>query len=255
MERATLISLPTEVRLQIAEYALEQPEGAGEHHAMTLGQSARNYRASDNLAILLVCRQFYQDFADIALQETTFRLDPKNMDTKVHEQPVERLRHLRKLVVASGWSSATLWREFPFDNKDVRLDVLSIVFNDRGPIYLRELLRRLQNVKRIRVVFEGHQSTQRRMLCQLIGGIYKSDHYWRYDASDAPHLGTVWFEPTFRPENPPHDSLAPAHDFIAQTPRPHMVEEDYMVMMKPKIDGLMEWLAYEPPLSQRAGDT
>jgi hypothetical protein len=255
MERATLISLPTEVRLQIAEYALEQPEGAGEHHAMTLEQSARNYRASDNLAVLLVCRQFYQDFADIAFQKTTFRLDPKNMDIEVYEQPVERLKHLRKLVVASGWPSATLWREYPFDNKDLRLDILSIVFNDRGPTYLRELLRRLRNVKIVRIILEGHQSTQRRMLCQLIGGIYKTDHFCRYDASDAPNLGTVWFEPAFRPEDLPHDSLAPAHDFIAKTPRPHMVEEDYMVMMKPKIDGLMKWLVYEPPSPQRASDT
>jgi hypothetical protein len=254
MKRATLISLPTEVRLQIAEYALEQPEGAGEHHAMTLPPSARNYRASDNLAILLVCRQFYQDFANIALQKTTFRLDPKNMDTKVHEQPVERLRHLRKLVIASGWSSAKLWQECPFNNKDLRLDVLSIVFNDRGPRYLRELLRRLRNVKIVRIILECYQCTQRRMLCQLIGGIYKTDHFCRYDATDAPQLGAVWFEPAFRPEDPPHEALAPAHDFIAQTPRPHMAEEDYMVMMKPKIDGLMEWLAYEPPLPQRAGD-
>lgn len=250
----TFLSLPTEVRLQIAEYALEQPDDAGECHAATSVQLPCTYCASDNLAILLVCRQFHQDFAGIALQKTAFRLS-RNMNT-IWRLPVAKLRHLRKLVIPCDWTSDSLWHFYPFDDEDLRLDLLSIVWcKTAWAPRMEELFRHVQNIKRIRIVLDCNQNIRRGLLIHLMGAIYKNDHYWRYDAPDGPHLGAVWFEPCWRPEEPPHDSLARSHDFIAQTPRLHMAEEDYIAMMKPKIDDLMNWVAYEPPLQRDPGDS
>jgi hypothetical protein len=99
------------------------------------------------------------------------------------------------------------------------------------------LLRRLRNVKQIKLLFPG-QNLAREPLEYIvfIGELLKEDHHQRYDASNAPNLESTWWNWSCR------------HDFgwaifTAQEPKPIMAEEDYMLLMKPKVDYIVEYMA------------
>jgi hypothetical protein len=60
----------------------------------------------------------------------------------------------------------------------------------------------------------------------------KEDHYQRYDAPDAPNLEATWWDWCYSPD---YSHIT----FEAQPPRPILPEEEYMLLMKPKVDALM----------------
>jgi hypothetical protein len=225
-------SLSAELRLHIAGYALEQPDDVAENPMHVISYRPRKYRASWNLSILLVCRQFHEDFAAIAVQKTTFRPNRKAITT-FGEEPATRLKNIRKLVIDPEYVPLADWQTYPFNNENLRLDKLTIVSTEALHDILPGLMRRLQHVKKIRMVLDCGREESGLLLDKLLGAIYKEDHYQRYDAPGAPNLGSVSFELYTR-------GKYQIHDFVAKKPEPMLAtEEDYMVMMKPKIDKLM----------------
>lgn len=233
--RTTFLSLPVELRLQIAEYALEQTAHAGISARLYTEAYQEledvTYRAADNLSILLVCRQFYQDFAQLAFHMTTFVL---NHDKSLPAQVTTGASSLRKIVVGqNGWSAAMQWGCYPFDDENMYLDELSFIARDLDLPLLTKLLRRLKHVKSLRIYpIVLRPSAWEVLYCAMLGAMYKEDHYQRYDAPDAPNVGQIWFEPHF-------DEVEMSFEFKAQDPAPMMAEEGYLTMMKPKIEAIM----------------
>ena len=247
------MSLPVELRLQIAAYALEQSASDIFLPQPKAYQRIKpEYDATSNLSILLVCRQFYQDFAKIAFQMTTFILGHNDSTGEVEHCPaqlcealstkVSTLWNLRKVVLELSVCQSVLeWRNYPFNNEHIHLDELSVIATvdcDADFIrYVPWLLRRLQHVRKIRILPVAVRSLlYRQSYGNLLGLIYKKDHYDRYDAPNAPDFGATWFEPSYNDEDT-------SYDFVAREPEPMIAEEEYMVMMKPKIDHLMDWMS------------
>jgi hypothetical protein len=228
--RTTFFSLPAELRLQIAEYALEQTGN------VWLRQSNRElridpaYKATSNLSILLVCRQFRLDFTNMAYQMTRFVFIGPQMQL-VCGATDAKLQNLRKVIIDADWSQIS-WQTYPFDREGLTLEELCIVAlpdkHDVNPFLV--LLQEMRHVKLLR--FFPRPIDHLHMYGRLVGAMYKNDHYRRYDAPGAPEIAKVWWTPSSNV----HDFSV---DFVACRPEPRMAEEDYMVMMKPKIDELM----------------
>lgn len=244
--KATFLSLPTELRLQIAAYALEQTENVGilERRGNRLDT---NYSAASNLSVLLVCRQFHIDFTNLAYQLTRFILVGPTMRAQmerslplgptmqgIYEHSNAKLRNLRRLVIQSIWEPLARWDSYPFDKDSLHLDELGIVTDDQVYKPVLGLLRRLKNVKTLRIF--PMSGNYRILYGRLVGSMQKDDHYQRYDAPDAPNIGNTWWEPSFNAKDI-------SFDLVAREPEPLIAEEDYMTIMKPKVDDLMEWLA------------
>ncbi|KAH8724235.1 hypothetical protein GQ44DRAFT_283458 [Phaeosphaeriaceae sp. PMI808] len=233
--QANFFSLPTELRLQIAAYALEQEANIG----MLRWQGNRldnTYSASEQLSLLLVCRRFQRDFTNLAYQMTTFVFVNKALPV-IGDQLNERLKYLRKLTIRcyGSWLPLRDWGNYPFDNAAIHLDELCIVSEHPSYTALAILMRRLRNVKILRVLPETGDLGL--LYGQLVGAMYKHDHHRRYDAEDAPDLGFTWWKPNL---NHKDNTM----DFLAQEPGILVAEEEYLAMMKPKIDDLMEWMSH-----------
>jgi hypothetical protein len=230
--RTTFFSLPTELRLQIAEYALEQRGDVALRESREL-RIDPTYNAAFNMSLILVCRQFQRDFTGIAYQMTRFVFVGPKMQL-VHGSSDAKLRNLRKVVVDADWSQIDTWQAYPFNKECLMLEELCVVAlpNEYGIVPLVSLLERLRNVKKLR--FFPCSGNHRLIYGRLVGAMYKYDHYRRYDAPDAPNLEHVWWEHSFNVR----DSSV---DLVTCQPEPPMAEEDYMVMMKPKIHELIEW--------------
>jgi hypothetical protein len=231
--RTTFFSLPTELRLQIAEYALEQTGNVGLRTSNREFRVDPTYNATSNLSILLVCRQFRLDFTNIAYQMTTFIfLGPKMQ--LVCSATDAKLQNLRKVVIDADWSQISTWQTYAFNRACLSLEELCIVAipnkNDIDPLIV--LLQDLRNVKQLRFFPRPKERHRASTYGRLIGAMYKYDHYRRYDAPKAPDVVKVWW----RPRSNDRDFSV---DLTACEPEPLMAEEEYMVMMKPKIDDLM----------------
>jgi hypothetical protein len=232
--RTTFSSLPTELRLQIAEYALEQRGDVGLRESQELRVDP-TYNAASNLSLILVCRQFRRDFTNIAYQMTKFVFIGPKLQL-VHGATDAKLRNLRKIVIDANWSEIDIWQTYPFNKECLTLEELCIVAipNKYEIVPLISLLERLRNVKQLR--FFPCSGNHRLIYGRLVGAMYKYDHYRRYDAPDAPNLKHIWWEHRF---NVCDSSI----DLVTCQPEPLMAEEEYMMMMKPKIDELMEWMS------------
>lgn len=233
--RTGFLSLPTELRLQIASYALEQlPADEKGREELLHHFQGPLYKASDNLAIRLVCRQCNYDFSRLAIQKTAFvlRHEPTR---KIDTQPDELLRDVRILVVG-GRLIVNQWKKFPFNRECLSLDELSLYdtlgFNEHRQDVVR-MLRCLQNVKQVSFSEGSSLISERLGFCRLIGHILKEDHYQRYDSPHAPQPEATWWSWSYK--NGQKREL-----LIAQEPKPIMEEQDYLLLIKPKVDELME---------------
>lgn len=246
VRQTTFLSLPAEVRVQIAADALQQPPDVGLIFMEPIAGSDQcaglvldpGYASATNLNLLLVCRQFRNEFTQLAYQKTTFVIRHRAAEV-INEQPDGRLKNIRKLVVLYSHVSLLRWREWPFNHQHLHLDELCFSdYQDIPRSDIINLLRRLKNVRTIRFVMHSTQSGKDRLACNsLIGVILKADHYWRYDAPDAPRLESTWWNWTFNQRNN-------AFTFVAQEPKPIMEEEEYMLFVKPKIDEVMDRMAH-----------
>jgi hypothetical protein len=248
--RTTFFSLPTELRLQIAGYALEQKPHDGfilQKLSKLSLDSGYIAVAKRRLSIRLVCRQFNHDFSRLAFQSTTFILlcnsghpndipphFPSKMARLVRRQPDEVLKDVRKLIVdcAGQASPIMLWQHFPFNRACMQLDELSFLM--QGPFdvtAMADVMRQLQNVKTIRFI------KHRQLECyKLIAAFLQRDHYYRYDAPAAPNRGNTWWEWSYSDEEG-------SFTFVAQDTKPVMEEKEYMLFVKPKVDRVMECIA------------
>jgi hypothetical protein len=235
----TFVSLPTELRLQIAAYALEQPQnvslskGSNGVTGLVNRQVDPDYYASHNMSLLLVCRQFHLDFSSLAYRMTTFVVAKDRMQT-IKWQPAANVQNMRKLVLQHTLDTMLSWHNYPFDNESLYLDELCILIDVQKYEPMMELLRRLQNVKRLRIFHTGTRPEI--AYARLVAAMQKDDHFQRYDAPDAPNIGCTWWDSTFNVQ-------CISFDLVARRPVPLMAEGDYMVMMKPKVEELMDWLA------------
>lgn len=244
-------SLPAELRLDIAAYVLEQSSSTGfvklrsdPDFERRLGMNRRtcglflspHYSAASNLSLLLVCRQFRNDFTRLAFQMTLFSLRV-NSERKIAAQPHTLLRNVRKLAIRCHSNLLASWHEYAFNTERLHLDELHVVIlagvSPNRPEIVT-LLRRLKYVKCIRflipedpyyMVTLGYNS--------LIGALLKEDHYQRYDAPNAPNLESTWWTWRFGP-------LLQHFTMVAQEPKPVMDEEAYMLLVKPLVDDIME---------------
>ncbi|KAF1917220.1 hypothetical protein BDU57DRAFT_158200 [Ampelomyces quisqualis] len=232
--KLTFLRLPTELRLQIAAYVFQQDESTGIIKISDRRRRLdRDYSAASHLSTLLVCRQFKHDFRDLAYRLTTFVFTIHNMHA-IRQEPNTKLRNLRKLVIGGAWPQVDAWAMYLFDTGCLDLEQLCLVGSlpqDFGPVI--GLLRRIQKVKSLRIfpTYGNHFI----VYGGLVGALYKDDHFHRYDTNGAPEISDIWWEPHFNAK----DS---SFDFLPCNPEPEMAEQDYLLMMKPKIDEIIEWM-------------
>lgn len=226
-QRTTLLSLPVELRLIIAAYALEQPRRIGLDDAETIKfrngrrrlRLISEYKPSTNLAILLVCRQFNNDFTRLAFQKTRFvlRSDASGI---ICDQTDAFLRDVRRLVVCCTSDTIAAWDAFPFNTECLQLDQLDFVTMITSKVDLKpfvRMFRQLQNVKEISFTFDPKTEHPAHGWVRLLVAMLKEDEYQRYHAPNAPNIEATWWNWTFH-------SKINWGVFVAQPPKPIMPE-------------------------------
>lgn len=244
-----VLRLPIELRLRIAKFALEQRATAGIAYVdQLLQEHETDYRPSENLTLLLVCRQFYSDFARLAYNKTRFLLWNDAYCARLQQLPSYRLRDIRKLACHLGGFDVHSWGSYFLNLEHIRLDELVFLCphnwanhhsNIRNAIVF---LRRLVHVSTVKFVIYGKGEGLNRAPCySLIGAIMKEDHFQRYDAPGAPNVGaTAWDWHLNSHEN--------SITLQAKDPEPVTAEEEFMRRMKPKVDALITIVQQEAGL-------
>ncbi|KAF2624764.1 hypothetical protein BU25DRAFT_133685 [Macroventuria anomochaeta] len=232
------LDLPVELRLRIAEYALEQRPGTGIPH---IGRHLENYkggyRPSENMSLLLVCHQFNRDFTQLAYNKTRFMLWTYGHGTGLQGLPLYKLRSIRKLVYRPDTSEMQSWGSYLYNLEQLHVDELVFLWHyqwTRPSIKIViSFLRRLLHINTIKfVLYAKREGKNRSDYCSLVGAIMKEDHFQRYDAPGAPNVEATWWDWHL-------DTQENIITFRAQDPRPVLPEEDYMLLMKPEVDALM----------------
>jgi hypothetical protein len=237
---AMFLDLPVELRLRIAEYALEQRPAVGiPHIGRQLQDYQGDYRPSENLALLLVCRQFNSDFTQLAFSKTRFPVWNHRQSTGLQGLPPHKLRSIRSIVHRSWGTELNPWGKYCYDLEQLRLDEFVLLCDDSWFVLKERMraviafMRRLLHVKTVKFVMYGVRKEKNRSdYCSLIGAIMKEDHFQRYDAPGAPNIEATWWDWRLNPQ-------ANMVTFTAQHPRPILPEEEYMLLMKPKVDAMM----------------
>jgi hypothetical protein len=240
---ATFLCLPIELRLEIVAYALQQFEaGLIKVHSSNEERGCfridEKYKSSNNLAIRLVCRQFNAEFHRLAIQNTLFVLS-KSSTLVSNQQSDKLLQDVRKLRIYCDHEVITAWHEYPLNRRCMHLNELQFVMPlcNSNRTALVGLLRRLRNVKQVKLLFPDHCFTREPYeYIKLLGELLKEDHYQRYDAPNAPNFESTCWEWSFEKES----SWAV---FEAREPMPLMEEGHYLLLMKPKIDYIMDYMA------------
>lgn len=244
MSSSFFLDLPTELRLRIAEFAFEQHPAVGIPPTRLPLPVRDDYRPSKNLALLLVCRRFNSDFAQLAFKKTRISIWTKKERDNLLLLPSHKLGSIRTIVDRAPSSVITAWGSYCYCLQQLNLDELVVLCNkfffisNRDAIDAAALLRRLSNVKIVKfVMYDDWMGTKRSHYCRLIGAIMKEDHFQRYDAPGAPNIEARSWDWDLSP-------LADTITFTAQSPRPHIPEEEYMLLMKPKIDAMIAEAEY-----------
>jgi hypothetical protein len=254
MQRTTLFSLPTELRLEILSYIYVQEPNSGykQYGSPLLPPTGLylddSYSSSSALALLSVCKQFRHDFSRLAFNKThfiitdTFTPVPKLM-ASLQTYQITALRHISFIIAGqSHFRNMVHWTNYPFSNPDLQLDTLAIVFHRSGHWhyphdFIKEtvsLLRRLENVTTLRFIRNGAniKGFFRTWFNRLIGLILKEDHFNRYDHSDGPQLPRFWWDWNFNSEEQ-------SFGLKAREPMDIIEEEEYMKIVAPLIEQLM----------------
>jgi hypothetical protein len=240
MSPVTLLDLPVELRLRIAEYALEQHPAVGmPYTSLELRESGAGLRSAENLALLLVCRQFRSDFTSLAFSKTRFSVSSERQSTNLKRLPPHRLRSIRSIVHRECVAEIYSWGSYCYGLEQLHLDEFSFLCDDfffalnKRVNAVTAFMRCLEHVKSVKFVMCGSRDKEKRShYCKLIGAIMKEDHFQRYDALGAPNIETTWWDWELNPQ-------ADIITFTAQKPRSIFPEEEYMLLMKPKVDALM----------------
>jgi hypothetical protein len=235
----TFFSLPTELRLHVASYVLEEQPIKNEYRNGAYWMDPVYWSVSSrNLSILLVSHQFRKDFTSLAWKKTKFTIS-NDAARIIGAQSDERLKHVRRLGIRATDTHVQGWDMFPFNRESLHLDELDISIArvpepDESFIVNRlvHMFRCLQNVQKVRLIYTDGIRDPRAKVNRLIGAMLKEDHYKRYDAVNAPNIESTWWDWSW-------DSDHSCYIFVAREPKPLMEEEDYMLFIKPKVDEVM----------------
>jgi hypothetical protein len=227
-------TLPAELRLLVADYLFEQPHDAAfETSPDGRLQLDHAYSSSSHLRPLLASRQFYKEFQTIAYNKTTFVVRNPEPHDCVARLPPHLLRQVRKLVLCHS-DQVTLWQQYPFNAQGLHLETLVLISSPAFPHHdLASLLHRLRHVQTLMVVADQDTAKFGLKFQRMVGLLLKNDHHQRYDAPGAPHMEHNWWEWSFN---------ATRLSFVlrALPPKPALAEEDYMRLIKPHVDALMQ---------------
>ncbi len=247
-QKTTFFSLPAEIRLQIAAYVVEQsPEAGlirqtftadGNSSTYRLGLD-KTYRASLNFNILLVCRQFQNDFTSLAWANTTFVLDydlaqPIALRSLMLRRrwPVNAIPRVRRIIAIINANSFYDWNGRPFDHDTVRIDHLTLTtsYGRRLRRSTATLLLRLTNIKVIRFLFFDLNSEEhRKQYDSFITYMLEEDWHQRYETLGTPKIGNTWWEWSYDLEDI-------SFSITARVPLATMDQEEYIKLMKPVYD-------------------
>lgn len=245
--KASLLSLPSEIRTAILGYVLEdnfhatglKRDGAG---ALVVDHE---YSAADKLAPLLVCKQLYLDGNLLALRSshflvTNFYISIPDRLLRLQPKQLEALRSIALVADGRHMRALKLWGQHPWGCEALKLDTLTIILHQSRQHYLfdfildvTKLLRNLQGVRRVmfvrnRACVKGAFKT---WYNRLVGLILKTDHHERYDVQPA-NLEQTWWTWTF-------DDTAETFCLEARPCKPLVEEETYMQQIKPLMEQLM----------------
>jgi hypothetical protein len=254
LSKPPLLALPAELRLAILSHVLIQQPNVGFKPCLPTNPPGRqglmldpNYSSSAHLRILLTCRQFRDDFTDLAFRRTTFHITDMHTPFATLIRPLSdhQIRNLRRLAViadASHFRDMVHWQKWPYNMESLQLDSLTIVMHmSNHSHYPSEftsdmvgLLRRLQNVKSLKFVLNGAnvKGVFKTWYNRLIGLVLKEDHFQRYDAPGAPNLEDTWWTWSY-------DDEKKWFELVAQRPKEVMIEAEYMEMVKPLVQRLV----------------
>ena len=243
---ATFLTLPVELRLLIAEYALEQdPKSVIPYPCQNQSLEAavhqyRHYRPSSNLSLLLVCRQFNTDFTSLAYAKTTFALQSANAILALKALPIHKLRAIRTIAFIPG-SEISHWNGYPFGIEALRLDTLIFLWHPnfsrekgfmKGKIcmcnsWLYIIMRYLTHISSIHFLFyEGSELLNGQAYSRFIRYVLRDDYVYLYSNPRSPKRENTWWE---WESNEEWNVVT----FAAKGRREMVGEEEYMVKMRP----------------------
>lgn len=244
----TLLSLPAEIRLAIFEYTFQdnaEKVGFRNHNVPGGVVVDERYFASNGLALLLTCRQLYQDASLIAMSKTPFMVS--NLFSQVpdrlsvlHPKQQSAIRHLSFAADARHFRRFVDWNPHAFGMTDLNLDTLTVVLHQSTTWHylfdftydIVRMLRTLCNVKRFVFVRNAARvkGSFKTWYNRLVGLIMKVDHQQRYERSD-PKPEDVWWDWEF-------DDLGQRICLDARPPREMVEEEVYLEGILPHMEAL-----------------
>jgi hypothetical protein len=250
VQTASLLGLPSEIRISILEYVLDDntshtgliKDPRGPRRAIIIDH---DYSAADILAPLLACKQLYLDGRIPALKRTHFLVTnlyiniPERL-SRLSDKQLNALRAIAFVADSRHFRAMKTWDDYAFGNAALRLDSLTVVLHESSHHYLfdftadvAKLLRKLQGVQRV-VFVRNHAYVKgafKTWCNRLIGIIMKIDHYERYDVQ-PPNPEQTWWAWKF-------DDEAEMFCLEALPSKAMVDEETYMQQIKPLVDELM----------------
>lgn len=113
MKTSRLLSLPTELRLRIYEYALTAPDNA---IGLYFSYQTNRVKPDLGLGLLRTCRQIYHEARDVLYTKNTILIVSSSRETRLPPHALRELRHLFVMVNYGFLSDA-----FEAENVDSRM--------------------------------------------------------------------------------------------------------------------------------------
>ncbi|CAK3999686.1 Hypothetical predicted protein [Lecanosticta acicola] len=252
-----LLSLPTELRIQILEHVFsENLHHNGFHlrpHSSSSSSNPRlsgshldeTYTASKRLQPLLVCKTFHREGTLPALQRTHFLVTnlflqiPQRLNARLHPRQIQALRNLAFVADDRHFRSLMEWRGRPF-GMVLELECLTLVlhrtnawhylFDFTGDVV--RLLRSLRGVRKFVIVRNAAlvKGSLKAWYNRLVGLMLKTDHQQRYEVC-PPRLEETWWGWEF-------DEEGQRIVLQAREARGWVEEEEYMRQVLPLMEAL-----------------
>lgn len=212
-EKTGFFDLPAEIRTSIYELIFDPVDSQNNAFSSDLGprELNENYHASDHLAPLLTCRQFYNDAHLLAFSRTTFvarnpytSLDLSNRIQKtLRPVQISSIRSIAFVAEARHFRQMSRWNNSAFGVPLLRLTDLAIVLHRSSYWHylfdfnnlVVSLLRNLQGVARITYMQNRAcvKPNFQMWFNRLIMLVLKTDRQERFGKA-TPVPETTWWE-------------------------------------------------------------
>ncbi|KAF2641166.1 hypothetical protein P280DRAFT_468828 [Massarina eburnea CBS 473.64] len=254
----TLLSLPTEIRLDIWDLVLTNDAFSHQENTHELVLNSQ-YTAPTQLNLLLTCHQIRNEIGIIpTFQRAAFvvkRLKESPYSAfacQLLSLPKDLIAAVKKLVLPAQWldfDDPTFWSGGAmFLEEKLQLFELTFFFENKvdalashaqgticKPPPVHPMARRMRlwnHVQVLRFIRNESNVHLRKWYRALVGQILKEDHYQRYDSEQAPNLGMTRWEWKY-------DVKEHVAEFFAKPPHPVLPEAEYMEMVAPMIHDLI----------------